>query len=51
MSGKEKRISLEEFFKIYCRALEKEGRDSGEALREYLDKMEKLSLKEHYETR
>ena len=43
MTNKKKRISLEEFFKIYCRVLEKEGRDSGKALRDYWDEMEKLS--------
>ena len=43
MSVKKKCISLEEFFKIYCRILEREGRRSGEALRDYLNEMEKLS--------
>jgi len=42
MSDKKKRISLEEFFKIYCKAKEREGRNSGEALREYLNEMENL---------
>lgn len=45
MSDKKKRISLEEFFKIYCKTLEKEGKNSGKALRDYWDEMKKLSLR------